>query len=377
MKRALNPNADTTSKSAAKGTGARHRQGLGHESGRIRYLDVIRALAILSVLAVHLLAPMVPSSLPRVFLGGYIGVDMFYVLSGFIITRILLNRTPAYRAFIWGRARRLFPALLGSLAVGLSIAMLCHSAIARQDSLYSALLGLAMIAPFIQAHRGPSLEPFPVLWSLAIEWYFYLLWPMALRLVRPRAATVALASAVLLYAGSAVFLPTWWFYFGPTSRFAQLLFGCWLATAVTRKAASNAVASLIVTTSVIIVAAWVVVGPQENSDWYRWLGFPLASIATGCLIRYGRQVESLIRGTRVFNALAVIGLLSYSIYLWHLFFYEILPSHAIVGSRPITYAASVLLGLGASLVSYRLFEVRVTRSSAAAIEPQGQISPTI
>lgn len=88
-------------------------------SNRVRHLDGIRGVGIIGVLCVHWLAPYLPA-----FRGGYVGVDVFFVLSGYVITSILIKTERNYSTFIWGRVRRLYPPLLG-LLIGGSHSRLC------------------------------------------------------------------------------------------------------------------------------------------------------------------------------------------------------------------------------------------------------------
>lgn len=350
-----------------------HPQGAGHSSHatsraappRIAYLDAIRALAILAVMAVHLGAPAVGH---KYLLGGYIGVDVFYVLSGFIITRLLFARHSTYISFVISRARRLLPALAAAIIVGLALAMIYAGAVSRLESLRSAAAALTMTSPLVLGREGPGLAPFPVMWSLAIEWYFYLLWPLIVSRASVRALRLyTLPAAGAIFLASATFLPTWWFYFGPASRFAQMLIGCWLAT-LKRPSGGVLISRVLCLIAVGALSSWVLFGPVESSASYRWIGFPLATASGATLVWFGLIASNGDRA-RWLRPLAWLGAISYSVYLWHDYFHSLLPGRAIVGSIAATTVVSLILGLSLSVASYYLVEKRRKRSERGAIFP--------
>jgi peptidoglycan/LPS O-acetylase OafA/YrhL len=348
----------------------------GVQSNRILYLDVIRAFAVLAVVVVHLGRPSVTVTAQHLgysgswplLAGGYVGVDVFYVLSGFIITRILLRRETPYLRFLGHRARRLLPALLGLLVVGVPLALLAGQ-VSAEDLGLSAIFAATMSGPFYLADHGPGLEPFGIAWSLAIEWYFYLLLPLILRRVpRRHLGNFTLAVAAMLFLASACFLSPWWFYFSPPARFSELLIGCWLATRAAPDAAKGRwAAKTILPISAVLVTSWVILGPVESSALYRWVGLPMVVAATAIAIRYGSFAELWLQGHRSCRALAWLGLISYSVYLWHSFFASAISPEAFGGSRAVHVVASVLLAAAFSVASFYLLEKPFLRSRASAL----------
>src|SRR5262249_3988573 len=146
---------------------------------RIPGLDGVRALAVLAVLVYHSHAAWLP--------GGFLGVDVFFVVSGFLITRLLLDeyaRTGRIRpgAFYLRRARGLSPAV-GVLVLAIALAgLLVWRGRPGLGADLTATLGYAANWWFIAGHHSYFLAsgpPSPVqhLWSLAVEEQFYLLWP--------------------------------------------------------------------------------------------------------------------------------------------------------------------------------------------------------
>ncbi len=211
------------------------RVGVVRELGRQPALDGVRGLAVLLVVLVHVGFPVT---------SGGIGVDVFFVLSGFLITTLLVTErdrtgTISFSAFYLRRARRLLPALLLMLA-GFAVAQYFFGLLPT-----GIPLGWAILVPLLFAsnwialvYNAGALNAINPTWSLSIEEQFYLLWPLALwfavrRRVRP---LVIVATLVVLCIGLVAFadwLP-WryrWMsiYFNPFDRGAELLFGCMAA----------------------------------------------------------------------------------------------------------------------------------------------------
>jgi len=275
--------------------------------GRVDYLDGIRAVAIVAVLALHWLSWHLP-----LFRGGSIGVDVFFVLSGFIITTVLWRtggEVPILRAwsgFLRRRLLRLYPALGGLVAGGVMLyaatpwASLSPLEILRRGAFVLGQ-GSALWAATTDGRLWlPALHPFGQTWSLAIEWYFYVLWPLVvlLALVRRRKArTLAVgsfAAAGVLYLGSLP-LSTAWFYFGPSARFAELLVGAGVALALQagwQPALSARGRSIISVVALAGICSYTLLAPAAGSAWYRLLGVPLAVSATVALVVAGHGAAS-------------------------------------------------------------------------------------
>ncbi len=174
-------------------------------AGRVPGLDGLRVLAVAAVLAYHAY----PGWLP----GGFLGVDVFFVVSGYLVTRQLLGEhavhgTIRLRAFYLRRARRLLPALgvlLVAVALGGLLVWRAQAGVLRTD--LAASLGYATNWWFIARPPGPA-SPVQHLWPLAVEEQFYLLWPALLMLLLryPRktsgVATVGLVAGVLAVAST-------------------------------------------------------------------------------------------------------------------------------------------------------------------------------
>jgi peptidoglycan/LPS O-acetylase OafA/YrhL len=298
-------------------------------------LDGIRALAVTAVLLFHL---------DRLD-GGNLGVDAFFVVSGWLITWKLLSEADAHdrldlRRFWSGRARRLMPA---SFAVLLMVAVVWPLAgldvpTLRHDLMYAAAWvsnwGTISAGGDYWAHFG---EPSPVthFWSLAIEEQFYLVWPillaMAIRFGRRRRAAVA-AMSLSLAAGSIVLMNTMFDHGNPTATYMNtfarahsLLLGA-AAAAVTTVLADGSLrggrtARRLMPWSVGlalgIVGGVSLAGRLTSADtsWlYRW-GFPLFAVAMVPIVVAAADGA----GVRVLGStpLRWVSDRSYGLYLWH------------------------------------------------------------
>ncbi|MEI2764241.1 MAG: acyltransferase [Dermatophilaceae bacterium] len=303
-------------------------------AARIRTLDGVRAVAVLATSLVHVAREHVG--------GGFVGVDVFFVLSGFLITSLLLEEHALgghldLRRFYGRRARRLMPAVVGVLAVFVVVTLL------DQPTPRSALVAAVVVAAVllyvfnwttVVGHEPPWQTDH--LWSLSVEGQFYAVWPLVLRpLLRLRRGTVlavlALATAVAAAAQAIGFLVTGSVaaaYLATPLHAQGILLGCLIAAAVTWGAADRLVAALTdrqwpVWLSLAVLGTLAVALNQDAGATYLF-GISLAVVATGVILMalVGRaQAGSVDMPVRLFgNRLLVgIGERSYSIYIWQNF----------------------------------------------------------
>ncbi|MDC5699023.1 acyltransferase, partial [Intrasporangium calvum] len=311
--------------------------GLGE---RIEGLDGIRALAILAVLVFHLNAPWLP--------GGYLGVDVFFVVSGFLITTLLVReheRTGriAFRQFWVRRARRLLPALVVTVAVSTLIArlvsgdLLVH--IGRQ------ILGaLTFSTNWLEITAGTSYfdqtapQLFMNFWSLAVEEQFYLLWPgLTLLLVTVATARARVVVALALAALSAVLMAVLVepgtdatrVYYGTDTHLMGLMVGAALAFAWANPALARLLrpsqwgppGRWLVPAALLVLVAGFLLLDETDAATFRG-GILLASLASGLLVLAVLDRPAGSRSTPwqrlTSHPVAIwIGVRSYSIYLWH------------------------------------------------------------
>lgn len=301
--------------------------------------------------------------------GGQGGVDIFFVLSGFLITTLLLEEHAKYgrigiASFYRRRARRLLPALAAMLAT-----FVAAGAVNGRNLLGVALIGASYAGNALHAygsHWGQLLADSPLapLWSLAEEEQFYLVWPaLLLLLARSRhpgrwlsAAIVGLSiyRLVLVVGGHSPVR----IYFGPDTHADPILAGCLLAFLrrggfrVGEGLAKVAVALV----SVCAVAGW------WTPAWGAW-GMPLLDLGALLLIAAAYSPTELARGLAC-RPLVWLGDRSYSLYLWHV------PVLAVVGgARP----AAVLVSVAAAAGSYAWIEKPFRRRRNARLE-QARVS---
>jgi len=199
----------------APSTGSARQQPISVFSGHVPALDGVRGLAILGVLLFHFVAPLNPQgamdhTITRLFSYGALGVDLFFLLSGFLITGILYDsRTdPSYfRNFYMRRVLRIFPLYYGVLVIVFlvvpAIPALRGSEIAglRSHQAWAWLYGVNI---YLAIHNGWVLSYIEHFWSLAIEEQFYLVWPLVVWLFggKPRLFLgLSLAVAIASFGG--------------------------------------------------------------------------------------------------------------------------------------------------------------------------------
>ena len=298
---------------------------------RLPQLDGLRTLAVLLVLAYHVAREHELPQLP----GGFIGVDVFFVLSGFLITTLLLREHAttgaiALRRFYVKRLWRLYPALVLVCAFVAAVFAFAPGPFDLEPA--SPLEAVVALAYGMSWWSGLELTGGPYLlgltWSLSVEEHFYLLWPLLLLFVLRRGGRVG---AVALIAVIANAWPAWlWMngadadrlYFLPDARFSQILTGCLLAAALRRDpelGRFRAAVSPQVAWTVLGSLTLVVVLATRYDGWYWSGGMQVIGVGTALLIghlvvhRDGRLAQLLRWGP-----LPVLGLWSYGIYLWHL-----------------------------------------------------------
>ncbi|QGG52428.1 acyltransferase family protein [Lysinibacillus pakistanensis] len=300
-------------------------------------LDGIRALAVLAVIAYHFNFKWAS--------GGFLGVDIFFVLSGYLITSTILplkgnKLTVGLKKFWLGRFRRLLPAAYVMIIVTFAWATLFHKELLhtlRGDAISSIFYSsnwwfIFHKLSYFDSFGSPS--PLKNLWSLAIEEQFYLLWPILLMLGLLMAKKKnKLAIFVFLGAlGSAMLMAILYqpgadpsrVYYGTDTRSFELLIGCWLALIwpmkrlSSQKISTNHVYQLnsvsLVAFSVFIVSILFV--DEYQSFLYRGGMFVFclnAAILIGCVC----HPVSILGKLLSWKPLRWIGSRSYGIYLWH------------------------------------------------------------
>ena len=297
-------------------------------------LDGIRAIAVIAVLLYHadlLWAP-----------GGFLGVEVFFVLSGFLITALLWSELVAtgglgFKGFWSRRARRLLPALFGLLIVVTAAFLIGwpHEIAAIRGDIAGAFTYssnwylIAVKHSYFQTLGRPS--PFGHLWSLAIEEQFYLVWPLLLALLffkvraQKRVAWIigggALASAIAMWVLYSSADPSR-IYYGTDTRAAGLLIGAalavvwrpWIPGYRTRIGPRALELGALGAAGILVWAFWR--WDEFTAFTYR-PGIQLVALASAVLVAAAVHPETKVRALLGFGPLRWIGRRSYGIYLWH------------------------------------------------------------
>ena len=342
-------------------------------SGRLQYrpeIDGLRAIAVMAVLLYH--AELFIGK-TQLFAGGFLGVDVFFVISGYLITSLILTEYQSTGSFSFPnfyerRARRLLPALLTVMLASLPVAwfvLMPTQLIDFSKSLISSIFFASNLYWNETLHEygteSALLKPFLHTWSLAVEEQFYILFPIillgALRYLT-RHSLFVLTAFLLISLGFAEFLndkyPSFSFYMLPT-RFWELMIGAFLAhvaiyNPIKKKDTIWQRMSPFVGISLIIFSIHFVPFNEQHP------GIPtlVPVLGTALIIWFSgeRNFITTILASRVFVA---IGLISYSLYLWH---YPIFAFGRIIEDEPGTltkaswFAASFIL----SFATYKLIE---------------------
>lgn len=341
-------------------------------------LDGVRALAVVLVVLYHVN----PAWLP----GGFLGVDVFFVLSGYLITDLLCaerHRTGRVDlAQFWiRRARRLLPALVVLLVTVTAVAVLWRPG--RIDpSGHDVLSALTFTNNWWQistdASYFASFGPPPLfqhLWTLGVEEQFYIVWPLVvlglLRTTgtRARVVVVLAAAAASLTAMALLHQPgedASRVYFGSDTHAFGLLLGAALALAIPSARAwrSRSARFLCGAGGVLGLAALGVLAGGIHSDsarLYPW-GFAAAACAAGAVVLAAAQTGSLFATALSASWPRWVGRRSYGIYLWHMPLISLaMPDGHRAGHAPLRGLAAAVLSVIVAAVSYRWVEEPMRR----------------
>lgn len=329
-------------------------------------IDGLRAVAVLSVLIHHAFPDLLP--------GGFVGVDIFFVISGYLITGLILDGLAdnrfSFADFYARRIRRIFPALL--LVLGCTAVIGWYRLTPDE---YAALgrhmlAGAAFVSNFVLWQEAGYFDaesagkPLLHLWSLAIEEQFYLVWPLLLfMLFRWRHQAVLRVTALLLLASLALSLalvrdhPEAAFY-NTAARLWELLIGALLAVWQQRRPAAmsasgrTAALALSVAGLALLATALAVLHPQRQ---FPGLWALLPTVGTALLIAAGPHTW-IHRRLLAARPMVWIGLISYPLYLWHWPLLSV--AHLQTGGEaPWTWRlALVVLSVALAALTYVLLE---------------------
>jgi peptidoglycan/LPS O-acetylase OafA/YrhL len=332
-------------------------------------IEGLRAIAVLSVVLYH-------ADLLGVH-GGFVGVDVFFVISGFLITRLLLESAGehgirALPTFYTRRIRRLLPAAMAVVVATVVAVRLWAPPLSIRpitiDAIFTTFYGLnyRLAAEGTQyLNQGSAVSPLQHFWSLAVEEQFYLCWPILIVLVaflarRRRNVVLGLLLAAIV-AGSFAYsvvltrVDAPWAYFSMATRAWELGLGALVALGASRLArlpASLAVIGGWLALAAVLAAAFVYNGqtPYPGSAAALPVVGAAVLIACGCA---GQRGAGALLGR---PPMQFLGRMSYSWYLWHWPMLVIAPmilGHALSWPERL---AVVLLSLAAAMITFRLIE---------------------
>ena len=348
-------------------------------------IDGLRAIAVIAVLLYHLGLDWIP--------GGFLGVDLFFVISGYVITRLLLDSIEIsggldLRAFYLARLRRLLPALLfmlisTALAVGIWAPdtikrFLIDTPFALTGSMNWWLVG-RHLDYFEAIGRPPLLQH---TWSLAVEAQFYLIWPLILLLIlrffgKKRVAIASLAIAA--FSGVALMVVSYsldaaeaskvsHIYFGTDTHSIGLFLGAALAVSwvpqnfkvEVSKKAQDFIDGIGVFGFLGILGAFLLID-ESNPALYK-IAFPLAGIFGAAIITSVVHPASRFAPILQNKVLLWIGERSYAIYLWHWVIFQVTrPNMDLAGQTWALYALRILIVFALADISLRYIELPVRR----------------
>lgn len=359
--------------------------------GYLPALDGIRAIAVAAVLVFHSALDWLP--------GGFLGVDVFFVLSGFLITSLLLHEIETsgridFKAFYLRRSRRLLPALLAVLVVTAAIVLLfAHDAGAkfREDAVASLFYVtnwwniLGEQSYFEAIGRPPLLQH---LWSLGIEEQFYLIWPAVMLFafrkggrdrVRKFALIGALASTFIMFVLSFLWSmpgdsdPSR-LYFGTDTHAMTILVGAALATLWRPRALPKTLSLVpkVVLTAIgfaaLALILWTFLSVSEDSALLYRGGFLIFAGLCAALIAVFTHPAIAASKVLAIAPLVYIGKRSYGLYLWHWPIFMVTRPGVDIGLTGVpAFALQLALTFAAAELSYRYLEMPVRNGAVKRI----------
>ena len=353
------------------------KRGIQH----IPAIDGLRAIAVAAVVFYHLGFPWIP--------GGFLGVDLFFVISGYVITRLLLDSIERsggldLRGFYKARARRLLPPMIFMIVVtAFYVSIWAQDSVKRflTDIPFSLTGTMNWWLVFKQQDYFEAIGRPPLLqhtWSLAVESQFYLIWPVLLLLILKRFGkkVIPLAALVIaLFSGTALFLVSLQLdasssvshvYFGTDTHSIGLFLGAALAVSwipqnfkseVSNKA-QNFIDFIGVFGLVGILGSFLLIDAGSPTAYK--IAFPLAAIFGAAIITSIVHPASRFAPILQNRVLLWVGERSYAIYLWHWVVFQITrPRVDIDGQDWALIALRILVVLALADISLKLVELPI------------------
>jgi peptidoglycan/LPS O-acetylase OafA/YrhL len=350
-------------------------------------IDGLRALAVIAVMFYHLGFSWIP--------GGFLGVDLFFVISGYVITRLLLDSIAQsggldLRGFYIARARRLLPALLftvvtTTIAIGIWAPDTIKRFVTDMPFALTGTMNWWLVAReqdyFESIGRPPLLQH---TWSLAVEAQFYLVWPLILYFILKRLGKNRIPfAALLIAAASGITLlivslsldassssDVSHIYFGTDTHSIGLFLGAALAvswipqnfTTTLTKQAQNFIDGVGVFGFIGILATFLFIN-ESDPTLYK-IAFPLAAIFGAAIIMSVVHPASRFAPVLENPVLLWIGQRSYAIYLWHWIIFQVTRTTVdLAGQTWALYSLRILIVFALADISLRYVEIPIRRGA--------------
>ncbi|MBE9528135.1 MAG: acyltransferase [Proteobacteria bacterium] len=336
--------------------------------GYVRELDGMRGLAIVAVMLFHAGSPYAR--------GGFIGVDIFFVLSGFLITALLIKEYDttkhiSLKRFYLRRVLRLAPALVLLLLVLIALTIIFLNASSIR---YNAIDSVITLFYATNWARALGVHPPNLLghtWSLSIEEQFYILWPLLLilllRLIRSRGTIAAVVAGLALVSwGLRVLLALSGssidrLYNGLDTRVDTLLVGCALGVVLSsnlineglRKRLSRLLLFL-TPVSALLLGYFFYALYWKSLHMYYWIYFVIEVLTAIIILDIFISERSIVRRILSFKVFVWVGSISYGLYLWHYPVYRVMMMLKIQSQQVLIYGSIVTLVI--ATLSYYLME---------------------
>ncbi len=323
-------------------------------------IDGLRAIAVVAVIVFHLNPPWLP--------GGFVGVDVFFVISGYLITNLvrreIRDKSFSFGRFYLRRIRRLWPAIATLTlvtAVAAFFILLPRDFHSLSKSILSQPLAIQNVSFMIEGEyfRGSETKPLLHTWSLGVEEQFYMLWPAILVFCRNRLSVLYSFTGLLVVASIALGLlllplsPKASFFLLP-ARAWELGIGACLVFFEERKSGrwnTETLRSVFGGLGLVgVIASFLVI----DSDMpFPGLIATMPVVSTALVIFGGRSNSGMLYGALGHRSMVYVGRLSYSLYLWH---WPVIVFARHLGVFSTTLAATISILLLSALLSVASFE---------------------
>ena len=362
-------------------------------------LDGIRAIAVIAVMLLHYTSPFTPvlneagwgwKAYATIVNLGWVGVDIFFVLSGYLIAKMLLmnpiNSWNAYLKFVNRRIWRLIPAYVACLLVFSLIALL----FVPNSKVLSNSLSLWTMTSNIQSafiHRTALMDGYFNLvhfWSLAVEWHFYLVLPPMLLVFRYM-GLAALVLIVLAIATRYLFqqlqVSDNALYSFTLCRIDALAMGCLLATIAPIFTKKYSTLYLLIGAAIFVSVMFAITQasiPYKKLPWMQMYGYTLIAFSVAIMMlgiikadRNNILIQLLER-----PLMLVTGRASYSLYIWHLVFFPFIANMALnlydTSLKAFVFAlfTASVLAIFMAAISYRFIESKCYLAHRRSLESQ-------